>query len=214
MKISKGMKEQGIPVGNYYDKYNTRNPLARRIMKNFDRNLSELVGLAAPRTLHEVGCGEGVWVLKWCAEGILARGSDFSEQVIELARNNAKTREVGDELFEAKSIYELSPEADSADLVVCCEVLEHLTQPAAALVALQKLDAEHYIFSVPREPLWCGLNMLRGKYLKSLGNTPGHINHWSQLTFISLVSSYFEIVEVRSPTPWTMLLCRKLPDEG
>lgn len=32
MKISKGIEEQGgIPVGNYYDKYNTQNPpIARK----------------------------------------------------------------------------------------------------------------------------------------------------------------------------------------
>ena len=31
----------------------------------------------------------------------------------------------------------------------------------------------HLLVSVPREPLWRGLNMARGAYLKDLGNTPG-----------------------------------------
>ena len=38
--------------------------------------------------------------------------------------------------------------------------------------------------------------------------TPGHIQNWSQSQFLSLVSRYFEVLEVRSPVPWTMLLCR------
>ena len=36
---------------------------------------------------------------------------------------------------------------------------------------------------MPREPLWRGLNMARGAYLKDLGNTPGHVNHWSKRSF-------------------------------
>ena len=62
--------------------------------------------------------------------------------------------------------------------------------------------------SVPREPLWRGLNMARGAYWRSLGNTPGHVNHWSKRSFVSLLSRYGEVEEARSPFPWTMLLVR------
>jgi hypothetical protein len=64
------------------------------------------------------------------------------------------------------------------------------------------------VVSVPREPIWCGLNMVRGKYFSKLGNTPGHIQHWSSSDFVNLVSKYFDVVEVKKPLPWTMLLCR------
>ena len=40
----------------------------------------------------------------------------------------------------------------------------------------------------PREPLWRGLNIARGAYLKDLGNTPGHLNHWSKRGFVALLS--------------------------
>ena len=40
--------------------------------------------------------------------------------------------------------------------------------------------ARHLLVSVPREPLWRALNMLRGAYWRALGNTPGHLNHWSK----------------------------------
>ena len=62
--------------------------------------------------------------------------------------------------------------------------------------------------SVPREPLWRALNVARGAYVSRLGNTPGHLNHWSRRAFIRLLSAHGEIVEVRSPFPWTMLLVR------
>jgi hypothetical protein len=51
--------------------------------------------------------------------------------------------------------------------------------------------------------------MMRGKYLGQWGNTPGHVNHWSRKAFIDFVASRLEIVEVRSPLPWTMLLCKR-----
>ena len=40
--------------------------------------------------------------------------------------------------------------------------------------------ARALLVSVPREPLWRGLNMARGAYMRDLGNTPGHVNHWSK----------------------------------
>ncbi|HDM8230946.1 TPA: methyltransferase domain-containing protein [Vibrio campbellii] len=213
MKISKGIEEQGIPVGNYYDKYNTQNPIARKLMQAFDRNLTELVKSAAPQSIHEVGCGEGVWVLKWQQQGIDAKGSDFSHQVIQLAKENALSSHLKENLFEQKSVYDVEAAHDSAEMIVCCEVLEHLEHPEQALIALQQLNASHYIFSVPREPLWRVLNMARGKYLQDGGNTPGHIQHWSKRTFKALLSQHFEILEVRSPIPWTIVLCQRVEHE-
>ena len=137
-----------------------------------------------------------------------ARGCDFSNRVIELARENAINQGLPPALFETRSIYDLASVQDSADLVICCEVLEHLEYPEAGLKALQRVVDRHLIVSVPREPLWCALNLARGKYLMSFGNTPGHIQHWNKGGFIRMVSKYFEVIEVRSPLPWTMLLCR------
>jgi hypothetical protein len=52
------------------------------------------------------------------------------------------------------------------------------------------------------------LNLARGKYLKDMGNTPGHLQHWSRRSFLRLVSSYAEVVKVLTPLPWTVVLCR------
>ncbi len=65
----------------------------------------------------------------------------------------------------------------------------------------------HYLLvSVPREPLWRALNVARGAYIRDLGNTPGHLNHWSRRSFEALLGRYGEVVQARSPFPWTMLL--------
>ena len=211
MKISGGMSENGVIVGNAYDKYGSSNPVVAWIMKGFASALTALVARAAPVSIHEVGCGEGYWVLSWNEEGYAARGTDFSTQVIDIARENSGDRAAPRSVFEVRSIYDLRASEDRADLVVCCEVLEHLERPDDGLKALQSIVDGHLILSVPREPLWRALNLARGKYVTAFGNTPGHLQHWSKKSFIALVSNYFEVIEVRSPLPWTMLLCRPLP---
>jgi len=208
MKIAGGMAEEGIVIGNTYDKYGSKNPIVRRIMAGFTDSLSSLVAKANPKSIHEVGCGEGYWIRLWNSQGITALGSDFSEKVIELARENSKDADLPEDTFIVRSIYDLEQGRDSADLLVCCEVLEHVEDPAAGLAALQRAASHYVIVSVPRDPIWRVLNMIRGKYWGQLGNTPGHLNHWYSRSFVRLVSQYFDIVEIRKPLPWTMLLCR------
>jgi 2-polyprenyl-3-methyl-5-hydroxy-6-metoxy-1,4-benzoquinol methylase len=208
IKIAGGAKEDGVVIGNAYDKYGSKNPVVRWMMNGFVTALSDLVAMAKPKSIHEIGCGEGYWVLRWNEQGLNTRGCDFSNDVIEIARENAIGRGLPTSLFEPRSIYDLNSNQDSADLIVCCEVLEHLENPEAGLEALQRVVKKSLILSVPREPLWCALNLARGKYISCGGNTPGHIQHWSRAKFIRLVSKYFEVIEVRSPLPWTMLFCR------
>ena len=208
MKISRGAMEDGVVVGNAYDKYGSKNHIVRLIMNGYDNILSEFVQKIKPINIHEIGCGEGYWVLRWQQESLNARGSDFSQKIIDLARTNAIELGISDSVFQRRNIYDLVPDRDSADLIVCCEVLEHLENPEAGLVALQRIAEKHVILSVPREPLWRILNLARGKYISNLGNTPGHVQHWSKRSFLRLVNRYFDVLEVKSPLPWTMLLCR------
>lgn len=208
MKISRGLQENGIVTGNTYDKYGSRNPLVHKIMGGFTSALSDLVTRASPDTIHEVGCGEGFWVLEWARQGKIVRGTDFSCQIIELARKNAIEQGVSPDIFQSRDIYDLNSPQDSADLIVCCEVLEHLTHPEKALHILHKIIDKFLIVSVPREPVWRALNLARGRYIRRMGNTPGHVQHWSKSGFVHLISEYFEVVETRTPLPWTMLLCR------
>jgi len=210
MKISGGEKEDGIIIGNVFNKYSSSNPIVNWIMNNFESSLSEFVSQVSPSTIHEVGCGEGFWVLNWAKQGISAKGSDFSSKIIELAVQNAANHNLDPALFSTRNIYELEPEQHSADLIVCCEVLEHLEEPEQALASLQRITQKYLIISVPREPLWCTLNLIRGKYIRSWGNTPGHIQHWSSQQFVSLISQYFTVVAIKKPLPWTMLLCQPL----
>lgn len=201
--------ENGILIGNQLDKDQVTNPVARRMVAGFDAALTRLVQAARPASLHEVGCGEGRLSRKLqalCNLEVLA--SDFSRELIaeNQARGDAGVR------YLARSIYELTPAEDGADLIVCCEVLEHVERPADALAALRGLGAARYILSVPREPLWRALNLARGKYLGALGNTPGHLNHWSRPGFLRfLARGGFQPDTCLRPLPWTMVAGRFRP---
>jgi len=117
--------------GNVYDKYGTRNPVARRLMAGFMSDLDQLVARTAARQAHEVGCGEGELSIRLAQRGIRMRGTDAFPEVLEEARRRAAAAGVEVE-FDAVPVEELDPDRDAAQLVVCCEVLEQTTSWAAS----------------------------------------------------------------------------------
>jgi ubiquinone/menaquinone biosynthesis C-methylase UbiE len=92
------------------------------------------------------------------------------------------------------------------ELAAAIEVLEHVPDPEHTVAEMARVAGGHLLVSVPREPLWRALNVARGAYIKDLGNTPGHVNHWSKRSFVAMLERYGRVVEARSPFPWTMLL--------
>ncbi len=194
------------PAGNYYDKYRTRNPIARWLMQGFLSGFDRLSSRIPPGPVLEVGCGEGELSMRLAARGHRVRGCDVSADVIDEARGRARSAGLAVEFWQC-DIQDLT-EQDAAPLVICCEVLEHLLDPQAGLERLALLARPWLIVSVPREPLWRAMNMARGKYLGQLGNTPGHLNHWGRGAFLSQLRERFDIVETASPVPWTMALCK------
>ena len=194
------------PAGNYYDKYRTRNPIARWLMQGFLSGFDRLSSSIPSGPVLEVGCGEGELSMRLAARGHRVRGCDVSADVIDEARGRARSAGLAVEFWQC-DIQDLT-EQDAAPLVVCWEVLEHLRDPQAGLERLALLARPWLIVSVPREPLWRAMNMARGKYLGQLGNTPGHLNHWGRGAFLSQLGERFDIVETASPVPWTMALCK------
>jgi 2-polyprenyl-3-methyl-5-hydroxy-6-metoxy-1,4-benzoquinol methylase len=201
------VSEEGIVTGNTYDKYGSTNPLVKRMMSGFERTLDGLFAAAGPRSLLDVGCGEGVLVHRWAQRLGEARvvGIDLQEPSIQAGWERRKAKNLEYRVMRAESL----PFAnDEFDLVTAIEVLEHVPDPEHSLAEMARCGERHLLVSVPREPLWRMLNMARGAYWPDLGNTPGHLNHWSKRSFAALLSRYGEVVEARSPFPWTMLLVR------
>ena len=201
------VSDDGVVTGNTYDKYGSTNPVVRRLMSSFERTLDELMARADPQSLLDVGCGEGVLVHRW-AQSLPGRrvvGIDLQEESIQAGWSQ---RQAPNLEYRTMPAEDLPFAADEFDLATAIEVLEHVPDPEHTLAEMARCAERHLLVSVPREPLWRMLNMARGAYLGQLGNTPGHLNHWSRRSFARLLSQHGEVVELRSPFPWTMLLVR------
>lgn len=196
---------------NFREKYTRSGLIGSLLIDRFYASIGELIGVCSPvpgRVL-EVGSGEGFSTERIAR--MLTPGSEFeaSEYRQDLARL-AQQRNP-DILVSCESVYALNRETASVDLVICLEVLEHLDNPEAALAEIRRVTARHAIVSVPREPIWRLMNLMRGKYMSAFGNTPGHIQHWSARAVKSFVTPFFEVSQFRTPLPWTILLLTKTP---
>ena len=195
-----------VPTGNTYDKYGSTNPVVKRLMARFERDMFELLDQATPASILDVGCGEGVLTEQW-ADRTPGRvvGIDLEDPKLrsEWERRDAPEPRV--------------PRRRRPHAPVCGRRVRGCDRDGGARARARpgrraggdvQVASRWVLVSVPREPLWRGLNMARGAYLRDLGNTPGHLNHWSKRSFATLLGHHGEIVELRSPFPWTMALVR------
>jgi 2-polyprenyl-3-methyl-5-hydroxy-6-metoxy-1,4-benzoquinol methylase len=199
------VSKDGIVTGNTYDKYGSSNPVVRGLVAGFERSLQELFDIADPSSVLDVGCGEGILVHRWATRLSDRRfvGIDLEEESIQAGWSSHGAPNLE---YRVMSAERLPFQAGEFGLASAVEVLEHVPDPDHTLGEMARCAATHLLVSVPREPLWRALNVARGAYLRELGNTPGHCNHWSKRSFMKLLSRHGKIVEVRSPFPWTMLL--------
>ncbi|MDQ6817719.1 MAG: class I SAM-dependent methyltransferase [Actinomycetota bacterium] len=194
-----------VPTGNTYDKYGSTNPVVRRLMARFERSLDELFFLAKPQSVLDVGCGEGVLSARWADQPGVRRvvGVDLDDPKLhaEWAKRPRENLE-----FRTFSGDELPFGDGDFDLAAAIEVLEHVPDPDRTVGEMARVARHHLLVSVPREPLWRVLNLARGAYLRDLGDTPGHLNHWTERAFVDLLARHGAVSEVRAPLPWTMVL--------
>jgi SAM-dependent methyltransferase len=192
--------DAGNIVGNHEDKYNAHNPIARALVRGFLHSVTDLYKRTAAGRALEVGCGEGR-----LATELLKAHRPAHFEACDVALRPAADIDPQIVLREA-SIYALPYPDSSFDLVICCEVLEHLRDPAAGLAELARVSSRHVLLSTPWEPVWRLLNIARGRYLRDLGNTPGHVQHFSRRALINLAASELRVREIRRPLPWTVIL--------
>ena len=196
-----------VPTGNHFDKYGSENPVVRRLMARFQRTLDELVTRGAPGSVLDVGCGEGVLTARLASRLAPAPvvGIDVADPGLAAhwaARGAANLR------FAPMRAESLAFPDGAFELVCALEVLEHVAEPDAVLAEMARVSAGWLLVSVPREPLWRALNLARGAYLGAQGNTPGHLQHFGARAIARAVARHGEVVAVRAPLPWTMLLAR------
>ena len=200
--------DEGTITGNTYDKYGSTNPVVKRLMRGFEGTLDELFTRAAPGSLLDVGCGEGVLTHQWAQRlGPAARvvGIDLDDPQLHALWKDRQAANLEYLIMKAENL----PFADGEfEVSTAIEVLEHVPDAEHTVAEMARCASKWLLVSVPREPLWRVVNLARGAYWRDLGNTPGHVNHWSKRSFVAMLSRYGEVVEARSPFPWTMCLVR------
>jgi SAM-dependent methyltransferase len=207
------LETEGIVIGNHTQKYTARNPairwLTERWLANLDGVFQQIA--AAPGAVDralEVGCGEGV-----IADKLQRRFGEVVALDLPDAGLRADWRGYDGPRFLHADAHRLPFEDDRFDVVVAAEVLEHLPDPHKGLQEMARVGRRHLVLSVPREPIFRSCNLVAGRYVRDLGNTPGHLNHWSKRGFVRFVSQVAEVREVTSPFPWTTIWAT-LPDHG
>lgn len=201
------MTQEPVPTGNTFDKYGSQNPVVRKLMAGFESRLEQLWEQAAPASILDVGCGEGVLTAQWAdklAQGRIV-GIDLDDPKL---KAEWQKRQRANLEYRVEDATNLSFADGEFDMATAIEVLEHVPDPERTVAEMARVAKNWVLVSVPREPLWRGLNMARGAYWKDLGNTPGHVNHWSKRSFTAMLARHGTIQEVRSPFPWTMVLVR------
>ena len=157
-------------------KYGSRNPLQRFLIWHFHRRVGEVVEDLEPRSILDVGCGEGFTIERLLKmDGHLPiQGLDSDLPALLQAKEGCPQT-----LFQMGDIRWLPFAADSFELVLCLEVLEHLPDPLTALQELGRISSRHCLVSVPNEPFFMLANFLRGKNVGAWGNDREHLHNWS-----------------------------------
>ena len=195
----------GVVIGNHTQKYTARNPairwLTERWVANLDGVLQQIA--AAPGTVDhalEVGCGEGV-----IADKLQRRFGEVVALDLPDAGLRADWRGYDGPRFLHADAHHLPFNDDRFEVVVAAEVLEHLPDPHTGLQEMARVGRRHLVLSVPQEPIFRCCNLVAGRYVRDLGNTPGHLNHWTRRGFVRFVSQVADIRAVTSPFPWTTI---------
>jgi 2-polyprenyl-3-methyl-5-hydroxy-6-metoxy-1,4-benzoquinol methylase len=185
-------------------KHRSSNPLQRRMIDRFHAEVIRLTHKASPSSVLDLGCGEGYVLEALVDAGIDAEltGIDRSSTAVADARRRLGERA---QIIE-RDVTIADPTPQKYDLVMMLEVLEHLDDVDEALRLLAELTNVYVLVSVPREPFFRGLNLLRLKNIRRWGSDPEHIQHWSSGAFERRVSSSFNIEDRGHAFPWTMLL--------
>lgn len=186
------------------DKYISKNFILKFILNKFRKDVIKLVKLASPNSILDIGCGEG-FIIREVADNFNAKitAVDIEKEAIEYAKKNSQRKNID---YCVGNIFKLNYKNNSFDLVMGIEVFEHLKEFEVAFEIVSGLTKKYLLISVPNEPWFRIANVLRLKYLKDLGNTPGHVNNWTKKEFKKLCSKYGKIVKLKTSTFWNMAL--------
>jgi ubiquinone/menaquinone biosynthesis C-methylase UbiE len=188
------------------EKHTTQNPISQFFLNNFKNLLLNQVKQLHPTSILDVGAGEG-FTLEMFRKNKIGRkleGIEYMDDALKLAKKMHPQV-----IIKKGDIYKLPYKANSFDIVICTEVLEHLEAPEKALKELKRVAKKYLILSVPNEPFFTIQRILRGKNVLKLGAHPEHLQHWTPSAFQKFVNKQLQIYDFKTPLPWTMITAKK-----
>ena len=198
------MSEADRHEQDFGGKYTQANALTRRLLNRFFLAIGKLLEELEVESALEIGCGFGFSTARlreMLAPEVALEASDVEERLVRAAAAANPGMPI-----RIESVYQLDRPDRSFDCVLALEVLEHLQEPARAMREVCRVSRRWIIVSVPREPIWRILNLARLKYVSRLGNTPGHVQHWSAGGFKRFVQQFCHVRAVCKAMPWTIVL--------
>jgi len=209
-----GQKAGTQPENRVAEVYTTKNLLIKWLANRFFDKVYRILKKINSFPLNglEVGCGKGYLLSRLYEKGAVGRMAaiEIDAKWIKYAKKYHPVCS-----YFMSDVYKLNFKANSFDYIIATEILEHLTDPVAAIKEIRrvsKINAD-IIISVPFEPFFHWSNLLRGKHLKKLGRTPEHVNFWSRGEIKTLLNEFIEIQEEYSLStfPWLLFHGRFKP---
>lgn len=158
----------------------------------------------APTSVLDFGCGEAFLLDELLKRDVAFAGYtglDAREGAIAEAYARHPARE-----FIAADIFDWPNDDRRFELVLASQVLEHLFEPERYLERLVRLASGRLLLTVPLEPWFQLMNLMRGRDFIRLGNHPEHINHWSEETFADFVGTQAEVKRAWTVFPFVFVL--------
>lgn len=94
------------------------------------------------------------------------------------------------------------------DVSIAFEVFEHLFDPDSLLERLVSLTDRALVLTVPHEPWFQLVNLMRGRDFIRLGNHPEHVQHWNPTSFAAFINQHAEVVSIQRSFPFMIATAR------
>ena len=168
-------------------KYTNKNPIHRFTLGRFFDLVAQEIASMNVKQVLEFGCGEGLFLQELKKRNIIFNHLTGIDLRIRALQHAAIMHP--EYSFLSADIMKSPFRCGQFDFVIASQVLEHVYHPDDVLKKLVSLCSAHLFLTVPWEPWFCLMNLLRGRDIKHFGNHPEHVNHWSLNKFKEFVAS-------------------------
>ena len=185
-------------AGQDAKKYASTNPVVSRLLDRWTGRLRNTIGpIADDDVIVDVGVGEALCLERFLPTGHRAVGVEYRHDKALVAKGRLSG--LAPVVADAGMVPIAS---NSADLVTCIEVLEHLITDEPAVDELARICRGRCVVSVPWEPWFRLGNLGRGKNVKRFGNDPEHVQFFTPARLEALLAKSFGRVRIVRAFPW------------